>query len=306
MNPIVPCLWFDRNAEEAVDFYLSVFPDSRIVEVTRYPETGHPAHEGRTGEVLVILFELRGQRFMALNGGPYFQFSEAISLLIECDSQEEIDRYWDLLGAGGDPEAQQCGWIKDRFGLSWQVAPRNVCRLYQSDDLAANQRAMKAMMEMKKLDADAIRAAAALDPERPGVLRFHRRLPFAPEVVFAAFTDLERLARWWGPNGFTNEFRVCQFTPGGDWNFDMIGPDGTRYHNESRFLEIEAPHRLVIEHLREVHHFILTITLSPRENGTYLGWEMNFLDPGEAERVLAYVPRCNEEVFDRLEAELSR
>ena len=305
MNPIVPCLWFDRNAEEAVAFYLSVFPDSRIVEITRYPETGHPAHEGRTGEVLVILFELRGQRFMALNGGPYFRFNEAISLSVDCDSQEEIDHYWELLGAGGDPEAQQCGWLKDRFGLSWQIAPRHACRLYQSEDPAANERAMKAMMEMKKLDVDAVRAAAAIVPEQPGLLRFHRRLPFPPETVFAAFTDPACLERWWGPKGFTNEFRICDFEPGGEWNFDMIGPDGTRYRNESRFLEIDPPHRLVIEHFREVHYFLLTITLSPRENGTYLEWEMDFRDPAEAERVLAYVPRCNEEVFDRLEAELS-
>ena len=99
MNPIVPCLWFDRNAEEAVAFYLSVFPDSRIVEITRYPETGHPAHEGRTGEVLVILFELRGQRFMALNGGPYFRFNEAISLSVDCDSHEKIHHYRQLLAA---------------------------------------------------------------------------------------------------------------------------------------------------------------------------------------------------------------
>lgn len=306
MNPIVPCLWFDRNAEEAVDFYLSVFPDSRIVEVTRYPDTGHPAHEGRTGEVLVILFELRGQRFMALNGGPHFHFTEAISLLIECDSQEEIDRYWELLGAGGDPEARQCGWIKDRYGLSWQIAPRNICRLYQSDDLAANQRAMKAMMEMEKLDADAIRAAAAMDPDRPAVLCSRRSLPFAPEEIFAAFTDPARLAIWWGPAGFTNEFRVCDIKPGGDWNFDMIGPDGTRYNNESRFIEVEPPHRIVIEHLRDVHYFLLTVTLTPRERGTSVTWEMDFRDPEEAEKTVAYVPRCNEELFDRLEAEVAR
>ncbi len=305
MNPIVPCLWFDRNAEEAVAFYLSVFPGSRITDVTRYPRTDHPAHEGREGEVLVINFDLRGQPFMAMNGGPYFTFNEAISLSVECDSQEEIDRYWELLGEGGDPEAQQCGWVKDRFGLSWQIAPRNVCRLYQSEDPASNERAMKAMMEMKKLDIAVLRAAAAVVPDRPGVLRFHRTLPFPPEAVFAAFTDPARLARWWGPKGFTNEFRTCDIEPGGAWNFDMVGPDGTRYNNESRFIAIEPPHRIVVEHLREVHYFLLTVALSPRDYGTYLEWEMDFRDPGEAEKVLAYVPRCNEEVFDRLEAEVS-
>lgn len=306
LDPIVPCLWFDRNAEEAVAFYLSVFPNSRIAEITRYPKTGHPAHEGREGEVLVIHFELRGQRFMALNGGPYFQFNEAVSLSVECESQEEIDRYWELLGAGGDPEAQQCGWVKDRFGLSWQIVPRQVCRLYQSEDPAANERAMKAMMEMRKLDGDAIRAAAAIVPDRPGVLRFHRRLPFPPEEVFAAFTDPARLRLWWGPKGFTNEFRTCDIEPGGDWIFDMIGPDGTRHPNESRFISIEPPHRIVIEHLREVHYFLLTVTLSPRDYGTYLEWEMDFRDAAEVERILPYVPRCNEELFDRLEGEIAR
>lgn len=306
MKPFIPCLWFDRNAQEAVDFYLSVFPDSRIVETTCYPKSDHPAHEGREGEVMVIRFELRGAPFLALNGGPYFQFNEAVSFVIECDSQEEIDRYWDRLTPGGAAEAQQCGWLKDRFGVSWQVTPRRIDSLFQGPDPAANERAMKAMLEMKKLDLQTLLVAAAVDPERPGVLCSHRSLPFPPEEIFAAFTDPARLAIWWGPAGFTNDFRVCDIKPGGDWNFDMIGPDGTRYHNESRFIEVAPPQRIVIEHLRDVHYFVLTVTLMPREGGTSVTWEMDFRDPAEVEKVLTYVPRCNEELFDRLEAEVAR
>lgn len=304
MTPFVTCLWFDRNAEEAVDFYLSVFPDSRVVDLTRYPESDHPAHVDRAGEVMVIRFELRGQPFLALNGGPQFRFNESVSFVIECDTQEEVDRYWEALTPGGDPEAQQCGWLKDRFGVSWQVTPRGIERLFQRD-AATNERVMKAMVPMKKLDYAALLAAAAWSPERPSVTHSSRTMPFAPEAVFAAFLDPERLARWWGPKGFSNDFRTCEVEPGGLWEFDMIGPDGTRYRNETRFIEIEAPRRIVIEHLREVHYFLLTISLTPVEGGTRVDWEMDFQDPAECEKVLSYVPVCNEEVFDRLEGELS-
>lgn len=305
MKPIVPCLWFDRNGEEAVDFYLSVFPGSRVIDITRYPESDHPAHVDRAGEVMVIRFELRGQPFLALNGGPQFHFNEAVSFVIECETQDEVDRYWDALTPGGDPEAQQCGWLKDRFGVSWQVTPRGIERLFQRDT-ATNERVMKAMVPMKKLDYAALLAAAAWSPDRPAVTLSSRTMPFAPEAVFAAFTDPERLARWWGPKGFSNDFRTCEIRPGGLWEFDMIGPDGTRYRNETRFLEIEAPRRIVIEHLREVHYFVLTISLTPSESSTRIDWEMDFQDPAECEKILSYVPLCNEEVFDRLEAELSR
>jgi len=305
MDPFVTCLWFDRNGEEAVAFYLSVFPDSRIVETVRYPKSDHPAHEGRSGEVMVIRFELRGQPFLALNGGPQFRFTEAVSILIECETQDEIDRYWAALTEGGEPEAQQCGWLKDRFGLSWQIAPRGIDRLFMRE-APANERVMQAMIPMQKLEMAPLYAAAAYSPDRPSVTRSMRTIPFSPEAIFAALTDPERLARWWGPKGFTNDFRTCEVRPGGLWEFDMIGPDGTRYRNETRFLEIDAPRKLIIEHLREVHYFLLTITLTPREGGTGLEWEMDFLDPAECEKVLAYVPVCNEEVFDRLEVELSR
>ncbi|HRQ90063.1 MAG TPA: SRPBCC domain-containing protein [Bacteroidia bacterium] len=165
---------------------------------------------------------------------------------------------------------------------------------------------MRAICDMKKLDLAALRAAAAVSPDRPAVIRSIRTIPHSPEEFFAAFVDGESLARWWGPSGFSSEFETFDFRPGGDWIFDMIGPDGTHYRNESRFLAIEPPHRLVIEHLREVHYFLLTITLTACEGGTSLEWEMDFRDPEEVARVLPYVPRCNEELFDRLEAELAR
>lgn len=303
MKPFMPCLWFDRNAEEAVDFYLSVFPGSRVVHITRYPESDHPAHIDRAWEVMVIRFELRGQPFLALNGGPQFRFNEAVSFVIECDTQEEVDRYWEALTPGGDPEAQQCGWLKDRFGVSWQVTPRGIERLLQRD-AATNERVMEAMVPMKKLDYAALLAAAARSPDRPAVTHSSRTMPFTSEAIFAALTDPERLARWWGPKGFSNDFRTCDVKPGGLWEFDMIGPDGTRYRNESRFTEIDS-RRIVIEHLREVHYFLLTISLTPVEGGTRVDWEMDFQDPAECEKVLSYVPVCNEEVFDRLEGDLS-
>ncbi|MCB1131263.1 MAG: VOC family protein, partial [Verrucomicrobiae bacterium] len=159
MAPITPCLWFDRNAEEAVDFYLSVFPNSRITQVARYPESDHPAHEGRRGEVLMISFELDGRPFTALNGGPYFKFTEAVSFQIDCKTQDELDRYWDLLSEGGDPEAQQCGWLKDKFGLSWQLVPTSMPQLMGSDD-ERGARVMKALCPMKKLDIAALELAA--------------------------------------------------------------------------------------------------------------------------------------------------
>ncbi len=151
LQTIVPCLWFDRQAEEAANFYISVFPESRVVEMTRYGEAGHDVHGMPAGTVLTVDFELAGQRFTALNGGPAFQFNEAVSLQIMCEDQDEIDHYWDLLTAGGDPNAQQCGWLKDRFGLSWQVTPRIMARLINDPDKEKAARAMTAMLQMKKI-----------------------------------------------------------------------------------------------------------------------------------------------------------
>ncbi len=143
---ITPCLWFDGNAEAAVDFYLSVFDTSRIVSTVYYGKAG----PGPAGSVLTVTFELRGQRFIALNGGPEFRFNEAVSLLVPCESQAEIDLLWDRLGEGGSP--QQCGWLKDRFGLSWQIVPAALEQMLQDPDPATSDRVMQAVLRMVKLD----------------------------------------------------------------------------------------------------------------------------------------------------------
>ena len=153
MPRIVPNLWFDMNAQQAVDFYLSVFPDSRITNVALYTE----AAPGPTGEPMVIDFELDGQPFSAINGGPQFTFDEAVSLLIECEDQAEVDRYWDARLADGGVESQ-CGWLKDRFGLSWQVVPKGWEQMLKGDPEAA-ERATAAMLGMVKLDLAALQAA---------------------------------------------------------------------------------------------------------------------------------------------------
>jgi predicted 3-demethylubiquinone-9 3-methyltransferase (glyoxalase superfamily) len=153
LQKITPCLWFNSNAEEAVNHYIGIFDNSRIVRVTRNGKRGpHPE-----GSVLVILFELAGQQFMALNGGPQFKFTEAISMSVNCDSQTEIDHYWDKLCAGGAPV--QCGWLKDKFGLSWQVAPAAMPDLLDGGTSERGNRVMAAMMGMVKLDLAALQRA---------------------------------------------------------------------------------------------------------------------------------------------------
>jgi predicted 3-demethylubiquinone-9 3-methyltransferase (glyoxalase superfamily) len=149
---IAPCLWFDSQAEEAAKFYTGIFPHSKIGDIARYGEAGREFHGKPPGSVMTVAFELDGQPFTALNGGPIFKFTEAISFQILCDTQAEIDHYWNNLGAGGDETAQQCGWLKDKFGVSWQVVPRLLPQLLQSPDGAKSQRAMKALLQMKKLD----------------------------------------------------------------------------------------------------------------------------------------------------------
>lgn len=156
---ITPCLWFDTQAEEAARFYTGIFPNSKIVAITRYPEAGQEVHGKPAGSVMTVLFELDGQTFTALNGGPHFKFTEAVSFQIECETQEEIDFYWEKLGAGGDPEALQCGWLKDRFGLSWQVIPKGMEKMYEDSSSSAAQRVMNAMLEMKKLEIDQLERA---------------------------------------------------------------------------------------------------------------------------------------------------
>ena len=159
VQKITPCLWFDREAEEAAQFYVAIFRDSKIVHVERYGEVGREIHGRAAGSVMTVLFELDGQAFTALNGGPVFKFNEAISLQVDCESQEEVDFYWSKLGEGGDPAAQQCGWIKDKYGLSWQIVPRVLLEMIADPDKVKSQRVFAAMLSMKKLDIAALRKA---------------------------------------------------------------------------------------------------------------------------------------------------
>ncbi len=152
MDAITPCLWFDGNAEEAVRFYLEIFPDSGITRIARYPEGGE-----RAGEVLTVSFRLRGMDYLALNGGPNFKFNEAVSLVVLCDTQEEIDHYWSRLGAGGSEMA--CGWLKDRYGLAWQIVPAEFFAMIDASDPARAARVLAAMNTMIKFDIAALRAA---------------------------------------------------------------------------------------------------------------------------------------------------
>lgn len=158
---ITPCLWFDDQAEQAVAFYTAIFANSRVILVSRYGEAGHEIHGKPADSVLTVEFELDGQRFTALNGGPTFKFNEAISLQVNCETQAEVDYYWDKLTAGGDEQAQQCGWLKDKYGVSWQVVPRILVEMLTDSDYAKSERVMTALLQMKKLDIEALKRAYA-------------------------------------------------------------------------------------------------------------------------------------------------
>jgi predicted 3-demethylubiquinone-9 3-methyltransferase (glyoxalase superfamily) len=155
MTKLSPCLWFDTEGEEAAMFYISVFKNSRILSIARYGEGG----PREAGSAMLVTFELDGQEFSALNGGPQFTFDEAISFQVSCDSQADVDYYWDRLGEGG--EEGPCGWLKDKYGVSWQVVPGQVVELLADPDAQKAQRAMAAVMQMKKIDIEAVRQAAA-------------------------------------------------------------------------------------------------------------------------------------------------
>ncbi len=159
MQKITPNLWFDGQAEEAVRFYTSIFKDSEIGHIARYGKEGFEIHSQPEGTVMTIEFQIEGQKFEALNGGPQFRFNEAISFIVHCETQEEVDYYWDRLGAGGDESAQACGWLKDRFGVSWQVVPTALYELLQDEDSKRSQRVMQAMLQMKKIEIPALERA---------------------------------------------------------------------------------------------------------------------------------------------------
>jgi len=159
MQKITPCLWFDSNAEEAVNFYTSIFKNSKIGKISRYGKEGYEIHGKPEGTVLTVEFELGGQTFTALNGGPVFKFNEAISFQVYCESQSEVDYYWEKLSKGGDEKAQQCGWLKDRYGVSWQIVPIVLSEMLQDKNAEKSERVMKALLQMKKLDIKALEQA---------------------------------------------------------------------------------------------------------------------------------------------------
>lgn len=159
MQKITPCLWFDSNAEEAVKFYASVFKNSKIGKISRYGKEGYEIHGQPEGTVLTVEFELNGQMFAALNGGSVFKFNEAISFQVYCKSQREIDYYWVKLSKGGDKKAQQCGWLKDKYGVSWQIVPTVLGKMLQDKDAKKTERVMSALLQMKKLDINTLQQA---------------------------------------------------------------------------------------------------------------------------------------------------
>jgi len=157
MQKLNPCLWFDDKAEEAVNFYVSIFKNSKVGNIARYGEAGAEVSGRPKGSVMTVIFELDGQEFMALNGGPIFKFTEAISFIVNCETQEKIDEMWEKLSKGG--EKGQCGWLKDKYGLSWQIVPPVLSEMLQDKDAEKTERVMKAMLQMKKLDIKTLKQA---------------------------------------------------------------------------------------------------------------------------------------------------
>lgn len=159
MKTITPCLWFDDQAEAAVNFYASIFKNSKITHIARYGDAGAKASGRPKGTVMTVIFELNGQEFMALNGGPVFQFSQAISFMVPCKTQKEVDELWDKLSQGG--ETQQCGWLKDKYGVAWQIVPMVLSEMMQDKDATKSERLMKALLTMDKPDINALKEAYA-------------------------------------------------------------------------------------------------------------------------------------------------
>ena len=159
MQKISSCLWFDNNAEEAVQFYVSIFKNSKIGNVSHYGKEGYEIHKKNEGTVMTIDFEIEGQKFFALNGGPIFRFNEAVSFQIYCETQDEVDYYWGKLTEGGDKNAQVCGWLKDKFGVSWQVVPTVLVKMLQDKDSKKTENVMRVMLQMQKLDINALTKA---------------------------------------------------------------------------------------------------------------------------------------------------
>jgi predicted 3-demethylubiquinone-9 3-methyltransferase (glyoxalase superfamily) len=159
MQKIVPCLWFDDKAEEAAKFYVSIFKNSKIGDITPYGKEGYEIHGREAGTIMTVDFKIEGQKFLALNGGPIFKFNEAISFQVYCETQKEVDYYWEKLSDGGDEKAQQCGWLKDKYGVSWQIVPTVLAKMLQDKDTKKSDRVMKALLQMRKLDIITLRQA---------------------------------------------------------------------------------------------------------------------------------------------------
>jgi len=159
MQKITPFLWFDNKAKEAANFYTSIFKNSKIVSDARYGEEGAKVSGRPKGTAMTVAFQLDGQEFVALNGGPHFKFSEAVSFVVNCKTQEEVDHYWEKLSAGGDEKAQQCGWLKDKYGLSWQIVPDVLGKMMQDKDQKNSENVMRALLQMKKLDIKTLKKA---------------------------------------------------------------------------------------------------------------------------------------------------
>ena len=161
LQKITPCLWFNDRAEEAAEYYVSIFRNAKLCEISRYPEVGKEHHGHDAGTVMTVAVELDGQRFTLMNGGPQFQFSPAVSFQINCESQEEVDYFWERLSDGGAPEAQACGWLADKFGVSWQVVPTILISMITDSDPEKCNRVMSALLQMKKLDIAGLKKAYA-------------------------------------------------------------------------------------------------------------------------------------------------
>ncbi len=159
MKKLTTCLWFDKNGEEAAKFYTSIFKNSKITGTAYYGQAGSEASGQKEGTVMTVTFQLDGQDFMALNGGPEFKFSEAVSFVVSCENQEELDYYWEKLSEGGDEKAQVCGWLKDKYGLSWQIVPAVLGEMLRDKDSGKSERVISAMIKMKKLDIETLKKA---------------------------------------------------------------------------------------------------------------------------------------------------
>lgn len=296
-HKLTPFIWYQSGAEDAVAHYLRVFgaDQSRVLHTQHWGENS----PGPAGGVMLQHFELLGLQMTAFNGGPYFKLNESFSLTVACADQAEIDHLWEQLPAGGG-QAQACGWVKDAWGLHWQIIPAQWFSMIRDPDAARVQRVFQALWTMHKIDLAALqRAYDGTDMSDARTLATERLLPAPPKRVWQAFADPAQLARWWGPEGFTNEFETCDFREGGAWRSTMIGPDGARYANESRFGALLPRQRIVVDHVSPPR-FVLTVTLEAEGGGTRVGWSQCFETAELRQALQAICIPANEQNLDRL------